>query len=240
MAFTGVGPGKRTLEGLAWLARVGVSPMEPLELVMGWSERTALDHVRRLVDAGLVRRLKMWQGQGSLVLVTSKGATRAGHRATRAPRSLGPSGWEHAIVCAWVGAWLQLRGRTWWSEREVGEDDFWSRTVTYQDRRGLVRVEHRPKLAAQLDGYLPIEIELRAKPRARLLGTMRMYQELIGDAPDEPFAGVVYITGNETLDVTLRKIAEDAWLYPPALQFRSFGLIVEQARAAAAERRPPQ
>ena len=32
-----IAPGARSLEGLAWLARVGASPQEPLALVMGWN-----------------------------------------------------------------------------------------------------------------------------------------------------------------------------------------------------------
>ena len=36
------GPGERSLDGARWLARVGASPLEPLALVMGWSERVAL------------------------------------------------------------------------------------------------------------------------------------------------------------------------------------------------------
>ena len=36
---------------------------EPLRLAMGWSEMLAYDHVRRLVGAGLVRRVPMTRGR---------------------------------------------------------------------------------------------------------------------------------------------------------------------------------
>jgi hypothetical protein len=54
-----VAPGPRSLEGLAWLARLAASPQEPLGLVMGWSEMLVYDHVRRLATARYVRRVPM-------------------------------------------------------------------------------------------------------------------------------------------------------------------------------------
>ncbi|MCA1680404.1 MAG: hypothetical protein LC777_16355 [Actinobacteria bacterium] len=150
-----VGPGRRSLEALGWLARVGVSPLEPLRLVLGCSERRAHDHVCRLTAAGLVTRVAMRRGDGSLIVLTANGALEAGYAASRAPRSLAPTTWAHASACAWVSAWLTLRLRTrwagdpemaWWSERDVLGDRFWRREVRYQDRRGSVRVTHRPDL----------------------------------------------------------------------------------------------
>jgi hypothetical protein len=86
-----VAPGPRSPEGLAWLARVSASPHEPLALVMGWSETLAYDHVRGLVKAGYVRRVPMTRGDGSLILISSAGAAKAGYPASRATRSIGPT-----------------------------------------------------------------------------------------------------------------------------------------------------
>ncbi len=146
MTFTGVAPGRRSLEGLDWLGRVGASPVEPWRLVMGWSERVARDHVQRLEAAGLVERVAMRRGHGVLVVASSRGAIEAGYLASWAPRSIGPSTWAHACGCAWASAWLELRGRAWWSERQVKDSDFWRREATYRDRRGTARVTHRPDL----------------------------------------------------------------------------------------------
>ena len=82
---------------------------------MGWNHSRAYDHVRRLVDAGLVRRVPMTRGDGSLLIVTAAGARVAGYRASWAPRSLGPATWAHTCWCAWTSAWLQLRGQTLWA-----------------------------------------------------------------------------------------------------------------------------
>jgi hypothetical protein len=55
MSRAAIAPGGKSIEGLAWLARVGASPLEPWSLVMGWNRAVAYDHARRLMAAGLVR-----------------------------------------------------------------------------------------------------------------------------------------------------------------------------------------
>jgi hypothetical protein len=191
VTFTGVAPGRRSLEGLDWLGRVGSSPVEPWRLVMGWSERVARDHVQRLETAGLMGRVAMRRGQGALVVISARGAIEAGYPAAWAPRSVGPSTSAHACGCAWAGAWLELRDRSWWSEREVRDSDFWRRQVTYQDHRGTARVTHRPDLGVRVDGKpAAVEVELQRKPRPRLLGILEMYSGLT-DGQDAPLAGVL-------------------------------------------------
>jgi len=245
-----VGPGPRSLEALAWLARVGGAPQEPLRLAMGWSESLAYDHVRRLVQAGLVRRERMIRGEGSLILATSAGAMSAGYLASRAPRSLGVSTHGVTRARAWVSAWLELRLRTrwageataWWSAMDVAEDEYWHCEVRYEDRRGTVRVAHRPDLAVQISQRLiAIEIELGHKPRGRLLGTLQMYRELC-DGDDAPFSGVIYITNRDDVDDRVRRLADDAGLDGSLVSFRRLEDIIEQtytaARDRAANRRP--
>ena len=61
------------------------------------------------------------------------------------PRSVAPTTWAHASGCAWVSAWLQLRGREWVSEREILDDDFWRYDLRYQDHRGTVRGDAPPR-----------------------------------------------------------------------------------------------
>ncbi|HEY5198707.1 MAG TPA: hypothetical protein VIJ51_16930 [Solirubrobacteraceae bacterium] len=236
MTFTGVAPGRRSLEGLQWLGRVGASPVEPWRLVMGWSERVARDHVQRLETAGLVERVAMRRGQGVLVVASSRGAREAGYPGSWAPRSIGPSNWAHACGCAWASAWLELRDRAWWSERQVKDSDFWRREVTYRDRRGTARVTHRPDLGVRVDGKpAAVEVELQRKPRARLLGILQMYAELT-QGEDGPLAGVLYITGNDDIAGLLGRVAKDARLDRPRLTVRPLGVIVEQAREAARTR----
>jgi len=239
-----VAPGPRSLEGLAWLARVGASPQEPLALVMGWNHSTTYDHVRRLVAAGFVRRLSMTRGDGSLLIVTAAGARVVGYPASWAPRSLGPSTWAHACGCAWTSAWLDLRLQTrwaaepdkrWWSEGEILHGAGWRHRITYQDHRGTARVTHRPDLAVLIAGRLvPIEVEVQRRPRARLLRILRMYAELSSDT-QPTYAGVIYVATNENIAYRLHDVAVKAGLGAPLFGLRALVDVREQARGAARE-----
>ncbi len=229
-------PGPRSLEALEWLSRVGASPLEPWGLVMGWGRAVTYDHSRRLAGAGLLRIVRMTRGDGSLAVVTAAGAARAGYPASFALRSVAPSTWAHASACAWVGAYLQLRGHSWWSEREIVQDPFWRRDVRYSDRRGTARVTHRPDLGVQLAGRATaIEVELQRKTKARLVGILRMYAEHSG-ADDAPLGGVIYVCDRRDIAEAVKRAASDAWLQAPALSVRTLRDVVEHARAAGRSR----
>ena len=232
MTFTGVRPGPRSIQALSWLARVGATPAEPLGLVLGVTERVAYDHVRRLEAARLVKRVPMWRGQGSLIVLTSAGAVEAGYPASRGRRSITPTTWAHASACAWVSAWLEVRGRAWWSEREIVEDDFWRFPVRYQDRRDTARATHRPDLVVQTGtGSIAIQVEVQQRTRTRLHGILSMYTDLT-DGDEAPLAGVIYVTGNAAIDKIVRCTADRAWLTSPALTCRTLDLVIAQTREA--------
>ena len=227
-----VGPGPQSLRALGWLARVGASPLAPLRLVLGCGERVAFDHVRRLADAGLVTRVAMRRGDGSLIVITRQGALQAGYEPGRAPRSVAPATWAHICACAWTSAWLELRGRAWVSERDVLEDDWWRFTLTYQDHRGTVRSTHRPDLAVQIKpGIVAIEVELRRKTVRRLWGILRMYDQLI---EDEVLAGVIYVTTDPDVEQLVRHVAASSGPDGPGLSFRTMQVVIQQTREAAA------
>ncbi len=229
-------PGPTSLEGLAWLGRVGYSPSEPLQLVLGCSARRTRDHVKRLEAAGFLRRVPMTYGDGTLLAITRAGAERVSLPAGRAVRSLAPTNWAHASACAWTSAWLHLRRPVWWGEREIAEDAGWEAEVRYKDHRGPVRVGHYPDLAVAIAaGPVAIEVELQPKIQPRLVGILRMYADLTGDA-DPPLAGVIYVTPNDQIAGGIRRAAEKADLDAPKLSFRSLADIVTQARDAAAAR----
>jgi hypothetical protein len=234
MTFTGVAPGQSSLRALEWLARVGASPSLPLQLVMGCSERVARDHVSRLEAAGLVQRMPMRRGDGALIVVTRKGALEVGHPARRAPRSLAPTGWAHATACAWVSAWLHLRGREWISEREILDDDFWRFDLRYQDHRGTARRTHRPDLGVHtLSGPVAIEVELQPKTAARLRGICWMYAQLSED-DDAPLHGVIYITNRHDVARLITRSA--AYAGPEWLRLLTLDDVIQQTRAASTPR----
>ena len=233
MSRPSVSPGRRSLEGLEWLARVGASPLEPWGLVNGWGRTVTYDHARRLAAAGLVR---MTRGDGSLVVVTAAGAARAGYPASWALRSVAPSTWAHVSACAWVSAWLRLRGHRWWSERELAQDAFWRRDVRYQDRRGTARVTHRPDLALRIAGRpAAIEVELQRKTRARLIAILSMYAEH-SDGEDAALYGVLYVCDRAEVADAVKRAAIDAGLHPPAISFRTLHDVIEQSRTAGGSR----
>jgi hypothetical protein len=199
---------------------------------MGWGERVAMDHVRRLVAAGLVRRMSMTRGDGSLLVATRDGCARAGYPRSFALRGLGPTNWRRVVVGAWVCAWLHVRGRSYWSGRQVGDDPaFWERRVTYKDHRGTAHVAHRPDLGLLWgEKAAAVELELIGNtPRARLLGILRSYAELTED--DGPLAFVLYVTTIPNVAARVRAVAEQAGLYEDeTIIFRTFEVIVDQAR----------
>ena len=235
MTFTGIAPGHASLLGLQWLARVGAAPAEALQLVMGCSERVARDHIRRLEIAGLVQRDAMRRGQGALIVITRNGAREAGQPVSRALRSPGPATWAHACACAWVGAWLGLRGHAWCSEREILCDDFWRYELAYEDHRGTARITHHPDLAALLPaGPVAIEVELQRKAVGRLRGVLAMYAQL--NDPDGPLVGIIYVTDRADIADLVARAANDVGLCSPALSFRTLTDVIAQTRAAAGER----
>lgn len=225
-----ISPGPKSLQGLAWLARAGASPLEPLRLVLGCSTTRARDHVHRLVKAGLVRRVTMTRGDGSLLVITPAGARMAGSSPSSAPRSIGPTTWAHASGCAWVSAWLQLRGRDWVGEREIVADDRWRFDLHYQDHRGTVRVTHRPDLGVRTTaGPVAIEVELQRKTLGRLRGILAMYAQLT--EPDAPLDGVIYVTDRPDVGDLIGRTAATVGL--EALSPRTLQDVIAQTRVAA-------
>jgi len=230
-------PGPRSLEGLRWLARVGASPGEPLALVMRWSRPVLADHLARLVAAGLVWRVPMTRGEGSLLVVTRAGARMAD--TGRAPRGPGPTSWAHTVACAWTSAWFEVRGRRWFSTSEVAQDDGWRGRVSYTDGRGRShRLRHTPDLGTYVgDSGRPVavEVELQRKSLARLRGILAMYADRT-TGPDAHLAGVVYVTGNADVAVVVRAAASDVHIAErPGGRLRILGLddVIAQTRQTA-------
>jgi hypothetical protein len=230
-------PGPRSLDGLRWLARVGASPGEPLALVMRWSRPVLADHLARLIAAGLVWRVPMTRGDGSLLVVTRDGARMAGAR--RAPRGPGPTSWAHTVACAWTSAWFEVRGRAWVSTSEVAQDDGWRGRVSYTDGRGRSHLlRHTPDLGTYVgDPGRPVavEVELQRKSLARLRGILAMYADRT-TGPDADLAGIVYVTANADVAAPMRTAASDVQLAEhPGGRLRVLDLddVIAQTRDSA-------
>jgi len=240
-------PGPQSLVALRWLTRLGASPGEPLALVMNWTQPGLYDHVARLTHAGLVRRVPMTRGDGSLLVVTPDGARMGGASAGAAPRGVAPTTWAHVVACAWTAAWFDVRGRDWLSGREVGADEAWRGEVVYQDGYGRKqRQRHRPDLATFIrnEPGLPVavEVELQRKSTARLRGILAMYAARTAE-PGAQLAGVVYVTGPANVNKAVRAAAEASGLTEhsedSAAKLRMLALddVIAETRDVAARNR---
>ena len=220
--------------GLAWLAKVGWSSLEPLSLIIGCGERVAYGHVSRLVSAGLVRRVPMIRGWGSLIMVTAAGARVAGLGELGAPRSAGPGSWEDMVACSWVGALLELDGRSWISGRELARDPRWSAMVTYEDWQTgqLRRAPHHPDLGLWrlADGPASaIEVHLRRKTRETLDGRLEMYRQRTASGQ---LADVTIITASSEISDAIARAGERVGLAAGHLRIVPLEDVIKWARAA--------
>jgi hypothetical protein len=214
---------------------------------MGWNRAALHDHVARLQRAGLVRRVAMTRGEGSLIVVTRDGTRMIGDGGEGVPRSIAPTSWAHTVACAWTAAWFEVRARAWVSSREIARDDRWRGRVVYQDGSGRTqRVRHRPDVGTFVGhGRRPVavEVELQRKAPARLRGILGMYAARTTHGDDGGgggLAGVVYITGSDSVTNAVRAGALAVGLGEhPAGRLRLLELdgVIAQTRAVAHESR---
>jgi hypothetical protein len=110
--------GPSSVQGLAWLARVGPTSLQAWAAAMGWSVRTAQSHCARLQREGWLSRCRTTFGDGPLLWATRPGVTRSG---VVAPAGEKPSATltAHWHACGWVAAWLTVRGRDWLGQQQL-------------------------------------------------------------------------------------------------------------------------
>jgi len=169
-------PGPASLEGLRWLARVGPAPLDAWRCAMGCSEVAARSHARRLEREGWLVRFPMTRGEGSLFVATRTGTSVLGLR-LRAAGSPAPTWWAHHCGCAWVAAWLTLRGHQFLGDRELLDDRGWSGEISWRDHKGAHVSRHRPDLIAiaSTGARIAVEVELAQKSVERLRAIITMH-----------------------------------------------------------------
>jgi len=136
----------------------------------------------------------MPRGQGSLIFATRLGVQVSGVAAAPAAAP-GPTWWRHLGACAWVAAWLSVRGREMLAPRELLLDDSWRGELRGPPGKWLV---HRPDLVGVVPGRRPaaIEVELTRKSKARLQAILSLHASWIATGRS---GACVYICRDESL-----------------------------------------
>jgi len=200
-----VGPGRRSLAGLAWLVGVGPAPVEAWGIAMGWAEPTTFSHAARLIAAGLAESCRLRQGDGSLIYATRSGVEVSGAFAPALPGEPAPTTWAHLEACAWTAAWLTARGRHVIGSRALLLDEQWKGQLEWLERDGLRRRAHRPDLVTgqRADGRLmPVEVELSSKSLSRLRAILGLHAAWIAAGRT---SAVIYVCGPSQLAERVRR-----------------------------------
>jgi len=173
-----VRPGPGSYRLLEWVARLGMSGVEPARLVLGISQAAVYSHVARLSQEGLLWRVRLGDGEGGVVAITRAGARLARARGARgavSARAVAPRSGRHGRAVSWVAASLTLRGLEWLGPAEIRAGSGWRSQrddgtrhtpdlgLVLADRhRTAIEVELHPKskdrLAQILGGYRPFRL----------------------------------------------------------------------------------
>jgi hypothetical protein len=215
-----LGPGRRSIDGLAWLARVGVAPREAWRMALGWEVATAKSHAVRLERAGMIARARRIHGDGGALLyatVHGVDVARARRRVRALPLSKPPSpvSWPHLEACADMAAYLTMRQRTMLAPRELLVDERWAGQLEWTEREETRRRGHRPDfIATAANGdTMAIEVELTAKSRPRLRAVLGMYLGWLGSGRVD---AVLYVADGERERLLVDREARDVGLEPGA------------------------
>jgi hypothetical protein len=193
---------------------------------MGWGQRAAESHSRRLEDEGLLRRYPMTRGLGSLFVASRQGVrlTGLGVTACAAPT---PFWWEHNCACAWTAAWLTVRGAEWRGPREVLADAELKGELEWQTRAGWRQATHRPDLALAIpSGSVVVEVELRQKAKTRLGAVLSLYRQWLAQSR---IAGVVYVCRTEQLGNKVREHGLEAGIPASAIRIELLDSVRDEA-----------
>ncbi len=198
-------PGAGSWRVLAWVARLGISGIEPAYLGLGLSRATMYSHLARLARAGHLDRVRIHDGEGNAVALTRRGARTArehGAGGVVTPWSASVRAGRHGRAVSWVAAAATLRGWEWLGPAQIRE-------------RGLLAAgggdrSHAPDLVLEHDGALTaVEVELHRKSKDRLDAILSGYREAIDRGR---LTAVSYVTEHADVRDLVRRHADAALL----------------------------
>jgi hypothetical protein len=150
----------------------------------------------------------MTRGKGSLFVATRTGISVLGLRAAGSPA---PTWWAHHCGCAWVAAWLMLRGHQFLGDRELLDDQGWSGEISWRDHKGVHVSRHRPDLIAlaSTGGRFAVEVELAQKSIERLRAIITMHASW---RSADATGGVIYVCRDQDGHERVNRVAEQTGL----------------------------
>ena len=195
-------PGPGSFRLLAWVARLGVSGVEPARLAVGVNQATVYSHIARLARDGLIFRVAVGDGRGPVITLTRAGAREARTHSGQivvSGRSRAPSSARHGRAVSWVAAGLELRGLQWLGPGELRAGSGWRAQRDDGTR-------HAPDLGLiHADGRrTAIEIELQVKSNERLALILGGYRALIAAGQ---LTDVSYVTDRSDVSELVRRQA---------------------------------
>lgn len=195
---------------LEFLAQHRVAITWHVRELLGASQQAAEVRVRRLVEAGLAGRQRIFEGQPAACWITRRGLDAIGS-SLPAP-GLNFKEYRHDVGVGWV--WLGARRGVFGELRGVVSE----RTMRSADRRdgapgrrygvgaGAAGRLHYPDLSLETVGghRVAVELELTGKGRRRLDGIM------LGYAADPRIDGVLYLCPRGRVGTGVREAARRA------------------------------
>jgi hypothetical protein len=180
----------------------------------------------------------MTRGHGSLFVATRVGVAVA-NIPVRASGEPGPTWWTHHSGCAWVAAWLTVRGREMIAGRELLGRHDWSAEINWRDHKGQHTSGHRPDLVGVRDDRRPvaIEVELAQKSVERLQAILRLHAAWRAAGKTN---GVQYVCGDMDGCERIATVAAAAGSFSaddPGLRVRLLATITTEAIEAREARR---
>ena len=213
---------------MAWIERLDVVGIEPLQLMLRISQQATYSHLKRLENAGYVER--HYDRFGSLVSITREGrrVVGAGGPGARVEQTRG-SGSAHLRAVSWMAARLSQQDREWVSDREARNQPDWLIPIIWPGARGT----HRPDLGVSIgDQRIAVEVELSPKAPRRLRAILAGYEAAINNGGLS--GGVIYISDRPNVLAGVERAARQVGLPEQKLRLRDLADVQADVRAARA------
>ncbi|MGH2957136.1 MAG: hypothetical protein ACRDL6_09095 [Solirubrobacterales bacterium] len=207
---------------LDWMARIRVAGVESVATGVGLSVRQVHRHAAMLAAEGFLKRPRVADDGGPMLVVTPRGVREAGHevRSGTAPGSL--VALLHGRGVGWIAAHCERSGRPWYGPLELRDTGFQLRLGPRIDRTPRT---HLPDLGFILDEERwAVEFERVQKSRERLRWILDAYHTAqLG----RELECVLYVCATPRIERVVQGVASEIGL---DLVTRQLERIIREAR----------